>query len=157
MLNHSWKVSKITFTKIQCHYRLRKSHKASDKWCFHFCWFPWVWWWTLARLTSPCPVSMNEISWLKGRNKSSKPSGFSLAFHKFKDVSNSHGAFDVSDQMTLIGFFTRNQNNFYLGDSSSWSCSSQKLCDSSFDGFRLHVVIIISINIISIINFKTLL
>ncbi len=82
---------------------------------------------------------------LKVRYKSSESTGFSFTFHKFKDISYSDGTFYVTDKVTFVSFLTSNEYDLDLGDTSSWSCSSEKLGDSGFDWFWFHVAIIISI------------
>ena len=100
------------------------------------------------KLTQPFheETSLNNkhANFLKVGYKSSKSASFSFAFHKFKDVSNSHGSLDVADEATLIGLFTGDENDFDLGDAASWAGPSEQLGDSGFDGFWLHVAIIIS-------------
>ena len=83
--------------------------------------------------------------WLKVRYKSSEPTGFSFALHKFEDISDSDWALNVTDKVTFVCFFTSDEDDLDLGDTSSWSCPSEELCDSGFDWFWLHVAIIISI------------
>ena len=82
---------------------------------------------------------------LEVRYKSSESTGFSFALHKFEDVSDSDGTFYVTNEVTFVGFLTSNENDLDLGDTSSWSCSSEELGDSGFDWFWFHVAIIISI------------
>jgi len=38
--------------------------------------------------------------------RSSEPSGLSLAFHKFEDITDSDWAFDVSNEVSFIGLFS---------------------------------------------------
>ena len=76
-------------------------------------------------------------------DRSSEPSGFSFTFHELEDVSHSNGSLHISDEVTLVGLFTGDQDDFNLGDTSSGSCSSQKLSDSGLDWLNFHVVIII--------------
>lgn len=64
------------------------------------------------------------FDWLKVREWSSESSGFSFAFHEFKDVSDSDGSLNVSDKMTLIGLLSWNEDDFDLGDTSSGAGSS---------------------------------
>lgn len=75
--------------------------------------------------------------------KSSKPSGFSFALHEFEDVADPDWALDISDEVTLVGFLSGDQDDLDLGDTSSGSGSAEQLGDSSLDGFCFHVVIII--------------
>ena len=70
--------------------------------------------------------------------KSSESSGFSFAFHELEHISNSNGAFNVSDQVSLISFLTGDEDDLDLGDTSSGSGSSKQLCDSGFDWFWVH-------------------
>ena len=76
---------------------------------------------------------------LKVSYKSSKSAGFPFAFHEFEDISNSNGAFDVADEVTLIGLFSGNENDFDLRDAASRAGPSQQLRDSGFHGLRFHL------------------
>lgn len=66
--------------------------------------------------------------------QSSESSGFTLAFHQFEDVSDSDGALNVADKVSLIGFLSGDEDNLDLGDTSSRSGSAEKLSDSCFNG-----------------------
>lgn len=70
---------------------------------------------------------------VKVRYKSSESTGLSFAFHKFEDISNSDWALDIADKVTLISLFSRDEDDFDLGDTSSRSGSAQQLRDSGFD------------------------
>lgn len=69
---------------------------------------------------------------------SSESSGLSFRFHELQNVSDSDWALHVPDQVSLIGLFTGDEGDFDLGDTSSWSGSSEKLSDSGFDGLWFH-------------------
>ena len=70
-----------------------------------------------------------------GAYTSSESSGLSFGFHEFEDVSDSDGALDVADEMSLVGLLSGDEDNLHLGDATSRSGSSQKLSDSGLDGF----------------------
>lgn len=72
---------------------------------------------------------------IKSDVRSSESSGFSFAFHELEDITNSDGTLDVSNKVTLVGFFSGDQDDLDLGDTSSRSGSAQKLSDSSLDWF----------------------
>jgi hypothetical protein len=51
--------------------------------------------------------------------KSSESAGFSFAFHQFQDVTDSDGTFNVPDEVTLLGFFTCDEDNLDLSNTST--------------------------------------
>jgi hypothetical protein len=52
----------------------------------------------------------------KGNKGSSESSSFSFTFQERKDITDSNGALDISDELT---FFSAQQFHFDLGNSSS--------------------------------------
>lgn len=50
---------------------------------------------------------------------SSESACFSFAFHEFEDISDSDWSFDVTDEVTFVSFFSGDEDDLDLGDTSS--------------------------------------
>ena len=53
------------------------------------------------------------------RYRSSESACLSFALHEFEDISDSDWAFDVTDEVTFVCFFSGDEDDLDLGDTSS--------------------------------------
>ena len=69
---------------------------------------------------------------------SSESAGFSFAFHEFEDITNAHWTLDVSDEVSLVGFLSGDEDDLHLGDATAGASASQQLSHSRFHRLWFH-------------------